>query len=210
MSHSVSNAVRPRRNWPWVVAVFVVVALIVVGASMLSSALADKPGPSAVSSSAPPTTELPSPTPTAGTAKPSSSATPTEKPLSDADIATIKKAIESHTPTDLYDYLADPVHIQFAASDFNDDRTPDLAMTDLDHIRQTSDWNWKLDSATLATFTAGSYGNNFSDDAIIGESAETYVIALRVTDGKISSIFVSRSAALLTAPAATPTSTPTP
>lgn len=124
------------------------------------------------------------------------------------DAGAVQAAIEANRPKDLYDYLADPVHVTFAASDFDSDRTPDLAITDLEYVKGSTGWNWDLDDATLAAFRAGEYRNYFPDDAIIGESAETYVIAFTVTDDEIERIFVSKSAAIVTTPL--PSVAPTP
>ena len=54
----------------------------------------------------------------------------------------------------------------------------------------------------MLTFRAGSYGDQFARGAIVGESAEGYVISFTVTKDRISQIFVSKSADLVTAPAA--------
>jgi hypothetical protein len=143
------------------------------------------------------------------TREPSSTPSATAATFGDDDVAVIEGAIEANRAIDLYDYLDDPVHITFAASDFDSDRSPDLAITDLSYVRGSTAWNWALDDATLAAFRAGTYANYFPDDAIIGQSAETYVIAFTITDNKISRIFVSKSAAIVTeAPVSTPVPTP--
>jgi hypothetical protein len=203
MSHSVAA---PKRNWPWVVAVLAVVVAIVVGASIVSSLMAGPTPQAADTPTATAPVETPSP---AAPAEPSTTPSSSPTALSVDDVAQIQAAIEANRPIDLYDYLDDPVHITFAASDFDSDRSPDLAITDLDYVRNSTGWNWNLDDATLASFRAGTYANYFPDDAIIGQSAETYVIAFTITDDRISRIFVSKSAAIVTEPlSATPTPAP--
>jgi hypothetical protein len=117
----------------------------------------------------------------------------------------IEAAIEANSPVDLYDYLADPVHVAFAASDFDDDRTPDQAITDLEYIDGSTGWNWNLDSQRLDEFRDGDYGDRFTEDALVGESAEGYIISIDLAHDTITAIFVSKSADLVTEPAA-PTS----
>ena len=201
MSHSVAP---PRRTWPWVVVVVATVIVIVAGASVASALIGgDEPQAApALPAQAPATSVTPTPT----TTVPSSpTASPTATALSTVDTAAIEKAIDDNDPTGLYDYLADPVHITFAASDFDSDRSRDLAITDLAYVSGSTGWNWDLDDATLSAFRAGTYKNYFPDDAIIGQSAESYVIAFTVTGTEITRVFVSKSAAIVTeAPAPTP------
>jgi hypothetical protein len=189
----------PRRTWPWVVVVLVVVVAIIVGASVISSVLA---APSAAptstpratvqaNASTPPTTPTESSTPTAAATH--------KTALTASDITAIEGAIEDNDATELYAYLSEPVHVAFAASDFHSDRSRDNAVTDLDYVNGTSGWNWKLDDATLAQFRAGAYGSSFPVGAIVGESAEGYVISFTVTKAKITAIFVSKTVALVTA-----------
>ena len=200
MSHSVAP---PRRTWPWVVVVVATVIVIVAGASVASALIGgDEPQAApALPAQAPATSVTPTPT----TVPSSPTASPTATALTTVDTAAIEKAIDDNDPTGLYDYLADPVHITFAASDFDSDRSRDLAITDLAYVSGSTGWNWNLDDATLAAFRAGTYKNYFPDDAIIGQSAESYVIAFTVTGTEITRVFVSKSAAIVTEePAPTP------
>jgi hypothetical protein len=177
--------------------VLVVVVGIIVGASVISSVLA---APSAAPSTTPKAI-APSSTPTS---TPTASATPTtaathKTALTAADVTAIEGAIDDNDATELYVYLSDPVHVAFAASDFHSDRSRDNAVTDLDYVNGTTGWNWKLDDATLAGFRAGAYGTSFPVGAIVGESAEGYVISFTVTKAKVTAIFVSKTVALVTA-----------
>ena len=200
MSHSVTP---PRRTWPWVVVVIAAVIVIVAGASLTSALIGGGEPQAAPASPVPAPATSVTPTPTVVPSSPTAS--PTATALTASDTAAIEKAIDDNDPTGLYDYLADPVHITFAASDFDSDRSRDLAITDLAYVSGSTGWNWNLDEATLAAFRAGTYKNYFPDDAIIGQSAESYVIAFTVTGTEITRVFVSKSAAIVTeAPAPTP------
>jgi hypothetical protein len=205
MSHSV-GPVR-RRTWPWVVAVVVVVIAIIVGVSIISSSLSGSTKSAGTASAT---------APASSTARATPTPTPTKHVGFTAhDLLVMEHSIESAKPTRLYGYMTDPVHITFAASDFDGDRTRDQAMTDLAYIQGATGWTWEPDPATLATFRASKYAAEFPEGALIGQSTEGYVISIEFNAKrtKITRIFVSKSAALLAvpaAPAATATSTPTP
>ncbi|CAN5266778.1 hypothetical protein BH11ACT2_BH11ACT2_09340 [soil metagenome] len=189
----------PRRTWPWVVVVVVVVAAIIVGASLISSMIAGRPAAESTATSDAVTQSPIAPPVTTPSLRPTSTAKQHDR-LTAADIAAIEGAIDDTDPTELYEYLHDPVHVEFAASDFNSDRTPDNAVTDLAYVDDTSGWNWNLDAATLASFRAGAYGDNFAAGSIVGESAEGYVISFSVTRASVTGIFVSKTVDLVTAP----------
>lgn len=190
-----------RRNWPWVVLVVVAVVAVIVGASVVSSMLA-WPTPQAAAPAPTEAATEPAATPTVTpTVTPTRTASASDS-LSEKDIAAIESAVDDNDPTGLYEYLTDPVHVQFAASDFDSDRSPDNAVVDLAYIKGSSGWNWDVDPSTVLTFRAGAYGDQFDKDAIVGESAEGYVISFTVVKDKISQIFVSKSVGLVTAPAA--------
>lgn len=188
----------PRRNWPWVVAVVVIVAVVIVGASVVSRVVAGTPAAQVTATSRP---VEHSATPTASAPSGSTSTPRARTSLSKSDIAAIQSAIEDGDPTQLYTYLTSPVHVEFAASDFNSNRSRDNAVTDLDYVTGLTGWNWNVDPASLAQFRSGAYGSSFPAGSIVGESAEGYVISFSIVKTKISAIFVSKSVALATAPA---------
>jgi len=202
MSHTEKT---PPRNWPWIVAVIVGVVVIVVGASVISSMLSNgnAAAPAVSETPAAPASEEPTQKPT-NTETAGETDEPDDGTLDDDDLVAIQDAIEAGTPADLYDLLASPVHMRFAASDFDTDRTRDLAVTDLEYIEGSSGWNWNLGDDMLAAFRAGKYADEFPEGAIIGESAESYVISITIDATSITSIFISKSESLVTAPAATP------
>lgn len=206
MSHSAPSS--SRRSWPWVVLVIVVVVGIIVGASVLSTSLGSSP--SAPQTSAAPTGSAPTASVTlgpTGAPTPAASATSGSTKLDESDI---EAAIETGTYTDLYSALADPVHITIAASDFDADRTPDQAMTDLEYLTGSSGWSWSLDTATLAAFAAGPYSAEFGPRAIVGESVQGWVVVLDRTGRSITGILMSRSERALTTTASSPAPTATP
>ena len=109
----------------------------------------------------------------------------------------IEGAISSGSYSALGHYLGNPVKVTFAATEFSQNRAPASVITDLAYIDGTSGWNFALDDATLASYRAGFYGSYFPADAIVGQSAETYVISIQVTGSQITAIFVAGAANLL-------------
>lgn len=189
MSHTVY---RPRRSWPIAVAVVAAVVIIVGGISVLSvMAAGDKPADPA--STVPVPTDSPDPVATSS----GDDEEPAES-LDDADIATIESAIETGATNDIFPFLADPVVVAFAASDFDGEREPDLAVADLDYVAGGTGWDWDLDDAELDAFRAGPYAERFPEGAIIGESAEGYVVSFTVAGPEVTQIFASTSPEFLT------------
>ena len=130
---------------------------------------------------------------------PSETATaPEDDGFTEADQEAVEDAISDGEPAETFDYLADPVTVAFAASDFNQERSPALAISDLGQVSNGTGWSWELDPETLDTYRDGPYGNYFSDDALVGESAEGYVVSLHVGDDAIDEIFISKTHRALT------------
>jgi hypothetical protein len=193
------------------VVVVVAVVAIITGVSVASVLLggepsaAPAPGSPAPASSSPTSTDSRSSSGSAntapsGSASPSSSAAP-DNDLDADDVRTLEEAIESASYSDVYGLLANPVHVAFAASDFDADRTPDQAITDLEYLEGSSGWNWDPDAATLTSFRDGRYGDRFPEGAIVGVSAEGFVVSLVARGSAISDVFLSKSTAALATPA---------
>jgi len=130
---------------------------------------------------------------------PSETATaPEDDGFTEADQEAVEDAISDGEPAETFDYLADPVTVAFAASDFNQERSPALAISDLDQIASGTGWSWELGETTLDSYRAGPYGDYFAEDSIVGESAEGFVVTMHVDDDHIDEIFISKSHSALT------------
>ena len=191
MSHS-APAGRTSGRWMFALIGAVVIVVVAIGAFSLMSGMRKSP-PQAVP------TASPSPSVPAVAPEPSETATaPEPQGFSASDALAVETAISSGTPADTFDYLADPVTVAFAASDFNQERSPALAISDLGQVSNGTGWSWELDPETLDTYRDGPYGNYFSDDSLVGESAEGYVVTLHVGDDAIDEIFISKTHRALT------------
>ena len=170
----------------------VVIVVMAIGGFSLATGTR-KPSPQAAP------TASPSPSVPAVVPEPSETAiAPEPEGFSASDALAVETAISSGTPADTFDFLADQVTVAFAASDFNQERTPALAISDLGQVSNGTGWSWELDPETLDTYRDGPYGNYFSDDALVGESAEGYVVSLHVGDDAIDEIFISKTHRALT------------
>jgi hypothetical protein len=168
------------------VLVVVVVAGLVVGASVFFGSLhteAETDSPSTDGLGAPTTRDAES----AGSE------------LRPEQVAALHTGVEDGDPRELYRVLAEPVHIAIAASDFDDDRTRDQAVTDLEYLRAEGEWEWDLDAETLEAFRAGPYEERFPEDAVVGRSADGYVVSFDPDGDRVVGVFVSRSVSLLVA-----------
>lgn len=110
----------------------------------------------------------------------------------------IKAAITSGNTAALEGHLASTVHVILAASEGLGDRTPTQVISDLAYIDAATDWDFDLPAATIDAYQAGDYKQYFPDTALVGKSANNYVISFTFNDaGKISGIFLTNSADLL-------------
>jgi hypothetical protein len=123
----------------------------------------------------------------------------TTKP-SAATIENIKASITSGNTAALEGYMAPTVHVVIAASEGVGDRTPTQAVSDLSYLNNATDpWNFDLPAATLTSWRAGSYASYFPTDAVVGKSANDYVISFTFnSSGKISGVFMAVNSDLLT------------
>jgi len=151
----------------------------------------EEPEPAAAS--APSETPTAVSTPSVQPSDPEPIADPGDDVLSDADVALIEDSIAGGAAGEIVDYLADPVRVSIAASDFDQPRSPELAVTDLAKVGDGSGWNWQLEPTTLEEFRASRYADRFPVTAIVGESAEGYVVSLKVAEPIVSEIFISTS-----------------
>ncbi|MEX0881723.1 MAG: hypothetical protein WDZ34_02525 [Candidatus Saccharimonadales bacterium] len=118
---------------------------------------------------------------------------------SQADLDNIEAAIKSGNTAALEQLMASKVTVILAASEGLGERTPTQAIKDLDYLDSGTDpWNFDLPAATVDGYQAGDYKQYFPDGALVGKSANNYVVSFSFNDsGKISTIFMSNSADLL-------------
>ena len=119
--------------------------------------------------------------------------------LTEADRDSIEEAVTSDNTAALEGYMAETVTVIIAASDGVGPRTPTEAIADLAYIADATDpWNFALDAATLAEYKTGDYTQYFSDDSIVGVSADNKVVVFNFDSaGKIDGIFMAIDAGLL-------------
>lgn len=115
------------------------------------------------------------------------------------DLANIQAAIESGNTAALEQMMANPVTVILAASEGLGERTPTQAVADLAYLDGGTDpWNFALAAATLSGYQTGGYAKYFPKTALVGKSANNYVVSFSFdNDGNISTIFMANSADLL-------------
>jgi cytoskeletal protein RodZ len=120
------------------------------------------------------------------------------KPSAEA-IANIKASISSGNTAALEGYMASSVNVILAASEGIGLRTPVQAIGDLQYLDSATDpWDFDLPAATLSAYGSGDYAQYFPSGAVVGKSANNYVISFTFnSSGKISGIFISPDAGLL-------------
>lgn len=111
----------------------------------------------------------------------------------------IQDAVKAGNISALEGYIASPVKVILAASEGLGDRTPQQAVADLKYISEGTDpWNFALPESTLSAWRAGPYKQYFPPNAVVGKSANGYVISFSFnSEGKISTIFMTSDADLL-------------
>jgi len=123
---------------------------------------------------------------------------------SSATLAALKEnitaALNSKNTAALQGYMASSVTFVLAATEYGPTETAAKAVTDLtSHTSSaTTPWNFDLPAVTLSSYAAGDYHQYFGSGAIVGKSANNYVVSFTLnSSGKISTVFVSASADLL-------------
>jgi len=109
------------------------------------------------------------------------------------EISNIQASINSKNTAALEGYMASKVTVIIAASECCGLRTPTQAISDLAYLDSaTEPWDWALPAATLTKYRAGSYAQYFPATAVVGKSANKYVVSFSFDDNaKISTIFLA-------------------
>lgn len=126
-------------------------------------------------------------------------ATPVVTGPSAATKANIQDAIKSGNTAALEGYMANPVRVVIAASGGEGDKSPADAVASLTYLDPGTDpWNFAVPAATLAQWRAGSYASYFPVSAVVGRSANNYVVAFGFNSaGKINTVFMAVNSDLL-------------
>ncbi len=111
----------------------------------------------------------------------------------------IQDAVKSGNVAALEGYMASPVKVILAASEGLGDRTPEQAVTDMKYLNSGTDpWDFSLPETTLSQWQTGPYKQYFPSNAVVGKSANGYVVSFSFNgDGKISAIFMTSDDNLL-------------
>lgn len=116
----------------------------------------------------------------------------------------IKDAVQSDNTAALEGYMANPVKVIIAASEFGASRTPSQAVTDMAYITSSSGWDFGLPVATISSYLTGSYGsgspgvNYFNSTTYFGKASDDKLVAFNFDScAKINQVFMSVSADLL-------------
>jgi len=111
----------------------------------------------------------------------------------------IKASITSDNTAALEGYMAASVNVILAATEAYGPQTPTQAITDLEYVAGATDpWDLALPAATLATYKAGGYSSYFPDNALVGKSADNYLVSFQFDSaGKINGIFITSHAETL-------------
>lgn len=108
----------------------------------------------------------------------------------------IKASITSGNTAALEGYMAPSVRVIIAATEGVGDRTPAQAVSDLKYIDAATDpWDFALATATLNKYQTGDYKQYFPTTALVGLSANKYLISFQFdSSAKINGIFLTNNA----------------
>lgn len=115
------------------------------------------------------------------------------------DLGNIEDSITSGNTAALEGYMASKVNVILAASECCGSRTPAQAVADIAYVESGTDpWDFSLPQATLDSYAAGDYAQYFPEDALVGVSANDYIISFTFNDaGDISGVFMANSTEIL-------------
>jgi cell division protein FtsB len=116
-----------------------------------------------------------------------------------SDLENIQASITSGNTAALEGYMAKKVTVILAASECCGSRTPTQAINDIKYLEGATDpWNFDLPQATLDNYAAGDYAQYFPDDALVGKSANNYVVSFTFdAQGDINGVFMTGNSNVL-------------
>ncbi len=111
----------------------------------------------------------------------------------------VQDAVKAGKYADIQNLMASKVFIIIAASEGLGSRTPAQAVADLKYLDSGTDpWNFALATAVIDGYQDGDYAQYFPVGALVGKSANNYVVSFVFSNsGKISVIFMAANADLL-------------
>ncbi len=124
---------------------------------------------------------------------------PAEEQPSESDLENIEASITSGNTAALEGYMASKVNVILAASECCGSRTPAQAVADIAYVESGTDpWDFSLPQAKLDGYAGGDYAQYFPEDALVGVSANDYIISFTFNDaGEISGVFMANSTDML-------------
>lgn len=127
------------------------------------------------------------------------SATATQSGPSEDTLKKVQDAVKSGKYTDMQTLLADKVMVIQAASEGMGSRTPAQALSDLKYLDGGTDpWDFALTSTVISGYQDGDYSQYFPVGALVGKSANNYVVSFVFNNsGKVSVIFMANKADIL-------------
>lgn len=126
-----------------------------------------------------------------GTTPPPAGDDPDDDTLSAAERATIRAAITSGDPAAIEPYLAEPVHLIYAATECCGPLSPADAIAGFDYAENAVPPWVDVPPADLATYRASFYGKWFPADLLAVRASDGFVISLGIEGGRITSIFMT-------------------
>ena len=119
--------------------------------------------------------------------------------LTQTQIDNIIASVGSGNYAAIQSYLADPVKVVIAASEFSKDLTPVKAIAELKYLDSAKDpWDFNLPATTIDKYKTGDYKQYFTGEVLVGKASDGKVVAFTInSSGKISTIFMSSSDTIL-------------
>lgn len=118
---------------------------------------------------------------------------------SEETLDNIQAAVSSKNYAALEGYMGEEVTVIKAATECCGALSVAEALAEMAYLESaTTPWDFELSSETLAGFADGDYADYFPEDALVGKSANGYVVAFTFNDaGEISGVFMIVNADLL-------------
>jgi hypothetical protein len=112
---------------------------------------------------------------------------------SEETVKKVQDAIKAGKYSDIKSLIAPHVVVTLSSSDGLGLRSPDQVVTDLKYIDGGTDpWSFEVSKEKLSAYQDGAYAAYFPSGALVGRSANGYVISVLFNDaGKITGIFMS-------------------
>lgn len=126
-------------------------------------------------------------------------ATSSQAGPSEDTLKKVQDAVKSGKYADMQSLLGNKVNVILAASEGLGSRTPAQVVTDLKYLDGGTDpWDFALPAETISSYQDGDYAQYFPVGALVGKSANNYVVSLVFNNsGKVTGIFMANKADIL-------------